>query len=169
MKRLEKTPFLFTFVTLVLVSTCLQETMSHTVLDQDFMRVISSRNSTHLDLSLNSITHIDHWAFVGTNTIRSLNLSKNSLTYIGQSFNQYLTQIVYQNGSWPTGYHFDNLLVLDLSYNKIAYIDALSFLGAFCETLDLSFNELTSLNSLQLFTWVSFQASDKYKVLIIYF
>ena len=100
-------------------------------------------------MSLHSkiITHIDHNAFAGVNSIQSVDLSNNSITAITQAFNPYYYQMIYAvnsctntitGGSCAPSTHFRNLMTINLSNNKISHIDENSMLGVVCDTLDLT-------------------------------
>ena len=124
------------------------------LLDQNLLRTNYPDYATVVNMTFRSLSiiHVDHFAFAGTIALQSLDLSNNSLTVISQAFNQYLFTMVTNSGTWAPPTHFNQLSTLNLSKNKIFHIDADSFVGAFCETLDLSFNSLTSVRSNQLFT-----------------
>ncbi len=113
-----------------------------------------------------SISHIDHNAFAGVNSVQSIDLSNNAITVISQAFNPYNyylligTNLCYKpaievgsHSCYPGG-HFNNLLTINLSNNKITHIDIDSMLGTVCETLDLSYNSLNKLVYDQLFSVV---------------
>jgi Leucine-rich repeat (LRR) protein len=110
-----------------------------------------------MDLRDKDINHIDHFAFADLNALQFLDLSENSISVISQAFNKYIFNIVYASGPWAPPTHFNNLLDINLSHNKIIHIDTDSFLAAFCQTLDLSYNSLTRINANQLFTkWTTY-------------
>ena len=121
-----------------------------------------------MDFSSKSIVHIDHFTFGEVNSIKSINLSNNSISIVSQAFNQYLFRMIFVSQHWDTSNHFYYLLHLNLSHNKIIHIDMDSLLGAFCKTLDLSYNKLTKLTSNQLFTkWSSYPNPIKIETLYL--
>ena len=102
----------------------------------------SYRTTSVIDLSNRSIIEVDHFAFSNAYAIQFIDLSHNSLSSIGHSFNL-------ENSIFVDVKHLSSI---DLSHNKIVYIETNSFLAYSCEILDLSFNSLTLLHSNQLFS-----------------
>ncbi len=97
-------------------------------------------------------------------------MSNNTIQVISQAFNPFYYYLAYTTTSLATsncintavsyascqpGTHFNNLLTINLSNNKITYIDKESLLGTVCETLDLSYNSLSKLVCDQLFSNIS--------------
>jgi Leucine-rich repeat (LRR) protein len=124
------------------------------ILDQAYLHNLypSYESTQNMDFKLHNIVHVDHFTFAGANAVQSINLSNNSISVISQAFNQYLFTIVYRSATWAPATHFNNLLDINLSHNKIIHIDTDSFLAAFCQILDLSYNSLTRIHANQLFT-----------------
>jgi Leucine-rich repeat (LRR) protein len=133
-------------------------------LDKTLVRSKYSNYATATSMYFDSrqITHIDHNAFSGVNSIRYIVLDYNSITAIGQVFNPYYYFMVYGTNmcyntatsgiSCAPSTHLNNLDVLGLSNNKITTIDENSMIGCVCERLDLSYNSLSKLTHNQLFS-----------------
>jgi Leucine-rich repeat (LRR) protein len=145
---------LFLFAIFFIGTICVGVSKGQTILNQAYLRAQypSYASTTSMDFKSHNIIHVDHFTFTGANAVQSINLANNSIPVISQAFNQYLFNIVYVSSTWAPSAHFTNLLSIDLSYNKIIHIDINSFLAAFCETLDLSYNSLSKLHANQLFT-----------------
>ena len=142
-----------------ILSIFLNYSRGQVILDQAYLRNLypSYASTQSMDFKLLNIVHVDHFTFAGANAVQSINLSNNSLSVISQAFNQYLFTIIYGSSTWAPATHFNNLLDINLSHNKIIHIDTDSFLAAFCQTLDLSYNSLTRINANQLFTkWTTY-------------
>lgn len=170
---------IFTFWSLCIM--CYHVGKTQVILDQSYLRSMYSLSATSMNFQSKSISHIDHNAFAGVTAIQTINLSNNFLTVITQALNPYYYYLVYAtyktfstscsysyakcyntgagiNAKCAPATHFTNLLTINLSKNKIAHIDKDSMLGAFCQTLDLSFNNLNKIVYNQLFSTIEPQS-----------
>jgi len=160
----------FSIITLLYISD-LKFGQALKILDQNLLRSTYSSygSATSISFAGMSISHIDHNTFAGVTSVQSIDLSNNEITVISQAFNPFYYYLVYisysishknclNTGSGSgfvncaPGTHFNFLLIINLSNNKISYIDKDSMLGTVCETLDLSHNNLTKLVYNQLFS-----------------
>jgi len=72
------------------------------VLDRVLLKKFYSNYSTATSMSFKSklISHIDHTAFAGVNAIQSIDLSNNSLMFVGQAFNPLYFYLVHSPASY---------------------------------------------------------------------
>jgi hypothetical protein len=133
-------------------------------LDKTLVRSLFSNytTATSMDFRSKLITHIDHNAFSGVNSIQEIYLSSNSITAIGQVFNPYYYFMVYGTNmcyntatsgiSCAPSTHLNKLWTLSFADNKITTIDENSMIGSVCERLYLNYNSLSKLTHNQLFS-----------------
>lgn len=88
---------------------------------------------TDLDLSHNQITSIGMHSFAALKKLRSLNLSYNLLTSIGDERFTFID------------HDYTNVLVIDLSSNKISHLSETAFLGIQSVEIDFRSNQLHTL------------------------